>query len=1579
MKIAFLIYFDFIPGENKENCLKSLLTLIARRCLNSRKNRNPFAEAKYVEMHRLYHCAAYKTLACAVCLVSQDERHFNKFLFLENVTEGDFIWRHLIDVTNPNLFQFSTVENDREKKIKSRLVSIKSSDEERRKPRKYLQSESVFSSSLSTDVTNIDFSSVFVRSKIEVNAAMNAKMENWFNLTENSVNDHEIMATLCATVDHMFNSGICKVTDATTPLWLQSVCQTISDCNTPKNILIFLGIFIDNCRHWMRHFAYDVTIAVLKLLNNDSLVAQINELVAYLVIDLVDWNEVYAIRSDEEIRLATNFLNRFMKLIWHDQKQVFQKHMDLLKRLVEVWHDRVPVAVDYVNELIVNGDKDKSNETLFGLHLAAIILANDLTPWNEQRQQFQEALIKCLSHENVFKVAAEVIGLTLNWIFTKNANKVNEKDEEFLEIVVKKIDKRNGQKFLSTLSAIHRHYPSIVTHFVSRIVQFIRRMHGTSRRLFLEMFISAIESIGSNTFCEITAIGIDDLLKSSDCQLVALNIVANALPQLTDAEKQTILSRLLNFGQNEYVECRRLFYEIVIEIYQKSKETQLIDSAANALILGLDDVDATIRNRLLSFWSNDLKLPSNQVNRVDHLVRQICSSKSEGKLLSLCSFVLLKTAIEREESKAFLLRRRTEIENEFTTFEIDRSKKTKECHFRTPMFIETKATPSSIVRSILQSTADTIDFSPTIDPSAFYTCLEKPNARVNGGNASKDVTQSIELKQDEVILYRCYRFGDFPDFFIDTRSLLMPLQELACRDSVIARQTFTHIFNRICNDLSDSDKRDFIRKIGREMSKTFDEEKSFDRELFGAITDMILCQSNYFEFNVSRVLSISIENQFFFNGILLLESQIRGHTNVLMNRKTWIEVAKLYQQFSEADMIDSLFADIIEISDSLKKAIAHESHGQLSTALSYYEQCFYDDLSASEMEFAKTSFLSCVESLGDWNALNERISKDAMVTEDLWANEKNKRVLLPYYIRSNLRMFLENESSDLVMLIDQWLHNDGRKELMRRNFSEELILLYLDSDVRLSRYFYDKRVDRIIEDFESDRRVSCAFEENEMFAVRRLSEIFQYTNGLLRNWSDETELKRISISWSNVRIEKTDSLDMWESLLACRRYVFNKMKQSQFSSNSDVINQIEYSLTDSQLRLINVALEQRNIAMASSVLSRIKPSTNELREKVKIRLAIVEHKCTRVRRQLNVGDLVSREMTDIWEKMNQLSVQHRDALQANANIQIEMLNESIEIAQVLLDEFVDNPSTAKIELQQRIAKCLNGSETATTERAVFGFVCESFRQRINLTEILESSTPGTTKIGDAYSRFAMACIKYFSIGEAVETEHTIIQSVLRGMKCNSKNARLMFPRLLQLPHLIDGTLADDFNTEVSNVPLSTFLTWSSQIMSHFDFTRPSFLNDLVIKLSKAFPSQMMYPFQLAWSISKLHESAERKATPSKHVGDILEILHNPLTEKFIENIQLLCYPENIIKAQMNSVVKCITAKDKASAIAHLKDILNSIARVDGRSGRTWKNAKTYESRLEGLIVLCGEFPIGIRSFGELIYMLSFQKKRITIV
>lgn len=389
-----------------------------KKAFDSHSERLNSDSADLVEIFRKYQCAAYRALCSLTSNTQTELKFYHKFLFEEKPNKNRFIWKHLIDTTNDDLYTDLTMEVDRSPKLKERLVSIRRQSDSL--PTKYLESQNVFDSSLSQDVTKIDLSFSTVRTA-SVDGQAEVRRETCvttkYVLEKNSINDHEVMATLCAVVEHMFENSITPVDErieASTRRraldWIESICAIIEDESVHKNIRLFLAALIDNCRHRFRYHARVLTKSILKLLTSAAFSRNVNAFVVFLAVDLLEWNQVYAIETPMEFDMASDLVTNLMREAWHERRAVFKKNLELIKCLVEIWRSNIQPPRQLLYDSIRNSNEGKSNKNVCGVQLNAIVLANGLIPWGESTQtQYLRTLGLCVDNEctAVYQPAAQ--------------------------------------------------------------------------------------------------------------------------------------------------------------------------------------------------------------------------------------------------------------------------------------------------------------------------------------------------------------------------------------------------------------------------------------------------------------------------------------------------------------------------------------------------------------------------------------------------------------------------------------------------------------------------------------------------------------------------------------------------------------------------------------------------------------------------------------------------------------------------------------------------------------------------------------------------------------------------------------------------------------------------------------------------------------------------------------------------------------------------------------------------------------------------------------------------------------------
>lgn len=835
-------------------------------------------------------------------------------------------------------------------------------------------------------------------------------------------------------------------------------------------------------------------------------------------------------------------------------------------------------------------------------------------------------------------------------------------------------------------------------------------------------------------------------------------------------------------------------------------------------------------------------------------------------------------------------------------------------------------------------------------------------------------SQQHKSAAGQVILYRRYRFGDYPDFLINSLAFLLPLQALIRHDVVVARHVLVTIFQAICADIGPL-KRQFLTSIGDCVKSIFAQTKQCDSMLFSALIEMALTDTQVFDIDTDNLVSVSNANNMMANGILLLEDRLNGKiatarcdtssTTIDDERDHWIQLAKMYYNLSEFDIVAEIFADKLETDARLPKAIEYDSMCDYVNAKQLYMEIIGDDddsKASLESDFVYQSLFRCVEKMGDWTELSRKVADQIDDADELWTDNWYKENLLPHYMRSGMRLLLQDTANDrqYVDNVERWQRQTDRADYMKTNFSESLMMLAIKcSDYLPARIFAESFFDRFLNDWNHISVLSKKMRTNRILEISKIAEIHKYCDLLLsmgRN-ADRNILEEFAARWDNTQMCATDPLQIWESVVAYRQYI-SSLVQEVIDRNDSIASHASTRLTESvfdmHFKLSDIALRQNNMALAKRTMEHIqKCIRRECDGKRSAQWNLLNAKCLVLQSQQATIDAAQSLdlLVDAWQQNVVTMTEHSAVLDANPNIYMNVMEQFAEIGESVLDR-IGNGGAGNVCMQERLVELTQPSSkgkpmidviifgvqilnidlfsVSITER-IYDRMCLDFKKSIELAEKCENSanrmfsTNFSVKvngIGEMYNRFAMFCQQYNGIDGCdkipLDVERNILVSVLCGMRFGSRNARLQFPRLLQLPNLMNTQLADEFGKQVKNAPFVRlhsfhmisslqmeavpewmFISWVPQILSHFTFASACFLDALVIRLAKKYPSALLYPFQLAHSEYQTKHSGQ---TSSRSIVlQILELLRNPVTEKFIASLECLNLPEKKLQFHLNRI------------------------------------------------------------------------------
>lgn len=137
-----------------------------------------------------------------------------------------------------------------------------------------------------------------------------------------------------------------------------------------------------------------------------------------------------------------------------------------------------------------------------------------------------------------------------------------------------------------------------------------------------------------------------------------------------------------------------------------------------------------------------------------------------------------------------------------------------------------------------------------------------------------------------------------------------------------------------------------------------------------------------------------------------------------------------------------------------------------------------------------------------------------------------------------------------------------------------------------------------------------------------------------------------------------------------------------------------------------------------------------------------------------------------------------------------------------------------------------------------------------------------------------------------------------------------------------------FSHQMHSVPEWMFISWIPQILTCFTFASPCFLDALVVRLAKMYPSAMLFPFQLAHSQYQAKQPSGRPSRqPRAIVQQIVELLRNPVAENFIASIECLNLPERKLHSHLNRIYTNVRNNDQYTNEAYHSELAQTLQTV----------------------------------------------------
>uniref|UniRef100_A0A8C5BIH0 DNA-dependent protein kinase catalytic subunit n=1 Tax=Gadus morhua TaxID=8049 RepID=A0A8C5BIH0_GADMO len=1539
---------------------------------------NMAGESQLLEARRQYHCAAYN---CAIAVIScsfSEAKFYQGFLFSEKPEKHQFILENLIDVQRAYNFPVE-IEVPLERKKKYILIRKEVNEENGEAP-VYLSSQSYMAdSSLSEEMSQFDFSTGV--QSFSLGSQNPEGNPQWFLATASQdvsvvlemdeLNQHECMASMTALIGHMQRSGITpKVEQGSTPRelppWMKFLLGKLGNPSTPLNIRLFVAKLLINTEEVFRPYAAHWLGPLLQLVvsgNNGG--EGIHFMVVDIVVTALSWISLASPKGNPRDEVLANRLLEFlMKHSFHSKRAVFRHNLEIIRTLVECWKDCLCVPYRVIYERF-SGSDPNSKDNSVGLQLLAIVLANSLPAYEAtcgvDYDRYMQSLANNLSftrYKEVYSAAAEIVGLIL-----KN---MAERDEVG-SVSVSELKKKDlDDKFIICLSKVSKHFPPFMDRFVNSVFFLLPKLHGVLKTHCLECVLSRAEVI-PDIYMLLQTKGFVQMMAHRDeaRQRVCLDILHRVLALLTPPQMQEVLGAVTAFVSHPSPVCRERMYDILMWIQDNySDEESMADEtsvkvqggAKETLLQGLVDENQGLQLYVRNFWSQEKRLPRATLERMLQVLHTMYCCQIERSFLSLATNLLLETTSQSPDFTRNMFEYPLS-ECTFQDYVIDSNWRLRST-VMTPMFVETQgsqgpaesqASPSLAggARGQLRATQATLEFTqtqaaggkadiPHDDDTFSHTESErradiqrlrrrflKDQEKVSLGFARKeeDRVDKRLRKESQVTLYRSYRAGDFPDIQIPFSSLIAPLQALAQRDAILAKQLFSGLFAGILGEMEEHKSVEEARQIKEELVRDLDSFLSRSTLCFppfvACVQDMSLQHRDLLHLQPASISSTCLASLQQPSGILLLEKALReasggsaepptkrsrGRKELPPDTEKWIHLARLYRSLEDYDVVRGIFGGKIGTKAITCTALDAEANNDFAEAVKLYnealnqEQWSDGEPTESEKDFWDRAAMEAYSHLTEWKSLQycSIINVDDSPEPDLdkmWAEPFYQEVYLGHMVRSMLKQLQQGQRDQaLLSFVDRAMRVEERQRLLESHHSQELSLLYvLQDDYDRAKYYAHYAMELFMQNYSSVDTLLGQSRLTILQSVQALTEIQDFLQ-FIRGDVSVSSLKRLIRSWTDRYPDtRVDPMNVWDDVITSRCFFLDKICEKLGSQGDSVDVLVNNCKFDMRLRMADSAWKQSNFPVATKLLK-------ELQREAKTQRGWF----------LQWVHCFSR-------------FSHKRCLTQGPVEQITTMLKSIPLL---------GSRKADEELLSFSSGCVESAGVAHTYMTLANFCDQLLRDE---------------ERSGAVSEFPELSVLPLHV----------VESTLKALKLNSEDARLRFPRLLQIIELYPSETLDLMTKEMATVPCWMLIGWMSQMVALLDKQEAVAVQHSIGQIAESYPQALVYALMASRESYHFQDSAVGHRQ-QEFVNKLTSLLDKGgAVQNFVDSLQQLTNPEMLFKDWWedvkNELEKPDFDKDKMARLYKEMQASLGNTRAEGCGSFRKKFSQKYYKELEKIL------------------------------
>ncbi|XP_043921659.1 DNA-dependent protein kinase catalytic subunit [Protopterus annectens] len=732
----------------------------------------------------------------------------------------------------------------------------------------------------------------------------------------------------------------------------------------------------------------------------------------------------------------------------------------------------------------------------------------------------------------------------------------------------------------------------------------------------------------------------------------------------------------------------------------------------------------------------------------------------------------------------------------------------------------------------------------------------------------------------------------------------------------------------------------------------------------------------------------------------------RGRAELPPDTAKWIELAKLYKSLGDYDVLRGIFSGKVGTKSITNMALLVEAKGDYAEAARLYDEALNKDdwpdgqPIEEEKDFWEIAALECYDHLTEWKALaccatvniDEKLPANL---ENIWNDPFYQDTYLPYVMRSKVKLLqLGEEDQSLLTFIDNAMKVEEKKSLIETHYNQELALLYiLQDDFDRAKYYAENCMQVFVQNYSSIDTLMYKSRLTKLQHIQALTEVQDFLDFITKPYcyNSQDSVKRLLKIWTNRYPDaKMDPINVWDDIITNRCFFLDKIQEhlakvpgddsmevdeaaspgsemevDGYGDETDIGSMIKCCKFTMKLKMAESARKQNNFPVATKLLK-------ELHRESKSRddwLIKWVHSYSRFIHNRCQNQSSSEQISTVIKTIPLLEESKQDYLNKNSWA-LRDHNILLGTTYHIIGNAVNKDPTSLESIEQNKVNQLlesSGTTTASAEQVATGM----YRKALNYLkvaarkaeEVVQSRAVDymdTAGAIEAYMSLAEFCDKRLREKEekrnAIDFHETqtfpalVAENMLKALKLNSKEARLRFPRLLQLVEWYPAETLDLMASEVSSIPCWQFIGWIGQMMALLDKPVAVAVQHILEEIAEYYPQALDYPFM----ISSENFSFENSACGHKN-KEFVNRLKSKLDKgevvtDFIRALEQLTNPEMIFKDWVDDMSNELEKpqKDKACLKKLCDDMFSNLAnfQAPGLGVFRTKFIKAYAKQFE---------------------------------